>query len=97
MDQETFEDYLRDLDIIKKEYILDRAMEEYHKVEESADRLLRENGVDEIDRNSPSYCKLCEGLILAEVKGTELQKSSGIGVCLNVNGNQHHDRTFVEY
>lgn len=50
-DQETFDGDIRDLDVNKGEYILDRVMGEYSRIKESADRLLRENGVDEIDKN----------------------------------------------
>jgi len=79
IDQETFRSYLSDLDSIRGEYVLDRAMGEYSKAEESADRLLRENGVDEIDKDTPSYWKLCEGLMRAEIEGIEFHKNQLLG------------------
>ena len=91
-DQETLNQYLRDLDIIKEEYITDRAMGEYSRIEESAVRLLKENGIDEIDKNSTSYWKLCEGLMLAEIKGIELHKDHLLGKSLdNVPSMQPHE------
>lgn len=91
-DQETLNQYLRDLDIIKEEYITDRAMGEYSRIEESAVRLLKENGIGEIDKNSPSYWKLCEGLMLAEIKGIELHKNHLLGKSLdNVPSMQPHE------
>ena len=33
----------------------------YSRIEEGADRLLKDNGVEEIDKNSPSSWDLCEG------------------------------------
>jgi len=79
IDRPTFKSYLSDLKSIKEDYILDRAMGEYSRIEDSADRLLKENGVDDIDKNSPSYWKLCEGLMLAEIKGIEFHKNNLLG------------------
>ena len=94
-DQETMNGYIRNLDIIKEEYILDRAMGVYSRIEESADSLLKDNGVEKIDKNSPSYWKLCEGLMLAEIKGIEFHKNHLLGKSLdNVPLIQPHEMEF---
>jgi len=79
VDQPTFETYLDDLDYERRKYRLNRNMGEYSEVEEDVDRLLRENGVDEIDKNSPLYWKLCEGLMDAVIKGIEFHKNRLLG------------------
>jgi hypothetical protein len=75
VDQSTFETYLGDLDYERRKYRLNRNIGEYSEVEEDVDRLLRENGVDEIDKKSPLYWKLCEGLMGAVIKGIEFHKN----------------------
>jgi hypothetical protein len=79
VDQSTLETYLGDLDYERRKYRLNRNMGEYSEVEEDVDRLLRENGVDEIDKNSPLYWKLCEGLMDAVIKGIEFHKNRLLG------------------
>jgi len=78
-DQPTFNSYVNMLDSIKEDFLLDRAMGKYDSVDDKAEQLLKENGVEEVDKNSPSYWKLCEGLMGAEIKGIDFHKKHLVG------------------
>lgn len=73
-DQAEFNTYLGDHDDFRRQLVLDRAMGEFDFVKEKGDKLLKENGIDEIDEKSPGYWKLCHGFMLAEIKIYDMSK-----------------------
>ena len=78
-DQPTFNSYVNILDSTKEEFILSRAMGKFDYVDEKAKQLLKENGVADIDKDSPAYRRLCEELMVAEIKGIEFHKKHLLG------------------
>jgi integrase len=79
--RESFYGYINELDFIKqdiREYLGTRA---YSTVENIVNDLLKENGIDDIDKSSVSYQKLCRGILKAQLKGIDIEKKQMLGDC----------------
>ncbi|MCG6973888.1 MAG: hypothetical protein LJE66_12150, partial [Desulfobacterales bacterium] len=74
IDTRLFHQYVNDLDDIKQEIIEYLGTLDYRTVESIVDDLLKENGIDNIDRSSVSYQKLCRGILKAQLKGIDIEK-----------------------
>lgn len=85
-DHKTFESYLSDLDSIKGDFVLNRAIGKYDSVDKKAEQLLKGNGVVIIEKDSPAYRRLCDELMVAEIKGIEFHKKHLLGEHSGVAG-----------
>ena len=74
LDTRLFYQYVNELDDIKKEIIEYLGTLDYRTVESIVDDLLKENGIDDIDRSSVSYQKLCRGILKTQLKGIDIEK-----------------------
>lgn len=73
-DPETFYSYISDLATIKKELIVKLNLGDFSMLEGSIDTLLKENGIDEMDKGSPEYRKLSAEIHMAEMKLLPIQQ-----------------------
>lgn len=74
-DPDEFRSLLMTLDGVREDLVAERAAWDHRRVQEAADGLLAEDGLQGIDKTSRSYKLLCRGLLEAEIKGIDYQKS----------------------
>lgn len=74
LDTHLFYQYVKELDDIKQEIVEYLGTLDYRTVAIIVDDLLKENGIDNIDRSSVSYQKLCRGILKAQLKGNDIEK-----------------------
>ena len=74
IDTRHFYQYVNELDDIKQEIVEYLGTLDYRTVESIVDDLLKENGIENIDKSSVSYQKLCRGILKAQLKGIDIEK-----------------------
>jgi integrase len=73
-DEEGFHNYVDELTSIRGDLIAKLNIGNFSMLEGSIDTFLKENGIDEVDKGSPSYRKLCVEVHKAETKLIRIQK-----------------------
>jgi len=76
-DAPSLTDYINGLDDVKRDILEEMATGKYWRVKEDALALLQEFGVEasEIDEESPTYFKLCDWLLRAQIKELQYHKN----------------------
>jgi hypothetical protein len=73
-DPETFYSYISDLASIREELIIKLNLGDFSMLEGSIDTFLKENGIDEVDKESPEYRKMSAEIHKAEMKLLPIQQ-----------------------
>jgi integrase len=73
-DSETLYSYISDLASNRQELIVKINLGDFSMLEGNIDTFLKENGIDEVDKVSPTYRKLCVEIHKAETKLIPLQQ-----------------------
>ncbi len=91
--QEITQKYLKEyIDDIKQEIIGYFGTLDYRTFESIVDDLLKENGIEDIDKSSVSYQKLCRGILRAQLKGIDIEKKQMHGEYSDdVSSMKHHE------
>ena len=74
VDRNDLHRYLGELDSIKDDIIEYLGIGSYETVERIVAHLLEENGIEGIEKNSPTYIKLCRGVLRAQLQGIDIEK-----------------------
>jgi hypothetical protein len=74
MNEEDFYEYVGGLDDIKADKIAELGIGDYRFVEDVVDGILKEEGIEGIQKGSQDYIKICRGILRAQVKGIEYEK-----------------------
>lgn len=79
IDTQSFHQYTETLDETKQDIVEYLGIRDYRTVESIVDDLFKENGVENIDKSSVSYQKLCRGILRAQLKGIDIEKKQMLG------------------
>ena len=79
IDPQSFYQYIDTLDEAKQDIIEGLGTRDYRTVERIVDDLFKENGIENIDKSSVSYQKLCRGILRAQLKGIDIEKKQMLG------------------
>jgi integrase len=79
IDYQSFYQYINTLDETKQDIIVDLGIRDYRTVERIVDDLFKENGIENIDKSSVSYQKLCRGILKAQLMGIDIEKNQMLG------------------
>jgi integrase len=75
----AFYQYIDTLGEIKQDIIVDLGVRDYSTVVSIVDDLFKENGIENIDKSSITYQKLCRGILRAQLKGIDIEKKQMLG------------------
>jgi integrase len=79
IDAQSFYEYINELDFIKQDITEYLGIRDYSTVENIVNDLLKDNGIDNIDKSSVSYQKLCRGILRAQLNGIDEEKKQMLG------------------
>jgi len=79
MDREAFFEYVMSLDDIKDDIVEYLGTRDYSTVENIVGKLLKEYGVESIDKSSITYKKLCRGILKAQLEEIDIEKRQMLG------------------
>ncbi len=74
VDARTFHSYLGDLDDIREELIVNLNLGDFSMLENIIADIIKTNGIDDVDKQSTLYRKLCAEIHKAEIKLIPIQK-----------------------
>jgi hypothetical protein len=73
-DRGDLHEYISELDLIKTDIIDYLGIGEYSTVEGITARMLKQNGIEGVEKGSTAYVKLCRGVLRAQLQGIEIEK-----------------------